>query len=1190
MRNSNTGSSRMMSCRSLSSPWRIALSGFVLALLLGACTGDVTGAGPDEDTIAAAWATGSAPLPPPPERTVVAGDVLFVVGDTNLDDGDADVRDRLVELGFQVTLRRAAQTQVADAASRDLVVISSTITSGDLGNRLRDLAVPLVTWESYLYDDLRLTGIVEDTDFGARDGECKLDVVSASHPIAQAAHLQVGEIKVVHGSAELRFGKPGAAAQVIARLDGSSSKAGVFAYDKGAALVGGGNAAERRVGLFASDHTASRYSATAWRIFDAAILWAADVTLGAPAGDVLFVVGDGALGAGDAAIRARLAGLGYSVALRRGALVQAADAAGRKLVVISGTVDSSTVGNRLRDVAVPLISFEDALFDDLRLTGTVEGTDWGGVTGQKKVNVVLASHPIAIDAGLSAGLVKVVTGTERFRFGRPAAGAQVVARLEGSSSKAAVFTFAAGAALTGGQAAPARRVGAFLDDRTATQLNTTGWKIFDAMVRWAVGIAPPPAGPRALLITGDQELGAGDTVVRARLVALGFGVEVWRQSQLGTLNTAGARVIVISESVDSAVVGTRFTATAVPVVCGEAGLFDELGMTSAADAGAEGGETAITIVNPAHPLAGGLTGTPTVSSSTDMTWGRPAASAVVAARIVGSGTRAAIFGYEPGAVMTVGVAPARRVGHFVFRADTLNANGRASFDAAVTWAAGPAGPVCTPTAEQCNGLDDDCDGVIDDGVKTTFYRDGDGDGFGTTQSTATACVVPAGFVAAFGDCDDTNAARKPGAPELCNDLDDDCDGLADDGVATQTYYRDADADGFGAAASAVVDCAQPTGYVVAAGDCDDLNPARRPGATEVCNLVDDDCDAQTDEGVKTTFYRDGDGDGFGAAAPTSQACTAPAGFAALTGDCDDTNAARKPGAVEVCNDLDDDCDGLADEGVATHTYFRDQDADGYGVSTSTVIDCAKPAGYATVAGDCDDSLATRHPNAPELCNSLDDDCDGAVDESPVGAPKWFADVDADGFGNPGNTQVKCTAPTTGGIGWVEVGGDCNDVEDDIYPGAPEQCDGVDQDCDAIIDADAVWYLDFDADGFGDDATVIATGCPMPSQPPAVSNRGGDCNDGDDHVRPGAPETCNGDDDDCDGFSDEDAIDAVEYYVDADADGYGNAAEPRMECTQPAGTVVNDDDCDDARANVSPGDPELPGNGRDDDCDGSVDEP
>ena len=214
--------------------------------------------------------------------------------------------------------------------------------------------------------------------------------------------------------------------------------------------------------------------------------------------------------------------------------------------------------------------------------------------------------------------------------------------------------------------------------------------------------------------------------------------------------------------------------------------------------------------------------------------------------------------------------------------------------------------------ESCNNRDDDCDGDIDEGVATTYYRDEDGDGFGNPSRSRQDCAAPNGYTIVARDCDDTNAEINPNAVETCNGIDDDCDGTVDEGVMT-TFFRDADIDGYGDASNTIQACSSPNGYVTSAGDCDDTRGTVYPGASESCNSRDDNCDGAVDEGVQTTFYRDVDGDGYGDLLNTTTACSSPAGYLLTAGDCDDTRTHIYPDAVEGCNGLDDDCDGEIDE-------------------------------------------------------------------------------------------------------------------------------------------------------------------------------------------------------------------------------------------------------------------------------------
>jgi len=207
---------------------------------------------------------------------------------------------------------------------------------------------------------------------------------------------------------------------------------------------------------------------------------------------------------------------------------------------------------------------------------------------------------------------------------------------------------------------------------------------------------------------------------------------------------------------------------------------------------------------------------------------------------------------------------------------------------------------------------------VDEGAESTWYADGDGDGFGDAGSSSEACSAPSGAVADASDCDDGDAAINPGADELCDSVDNDCDGAVDEDDATDagTWYLDHDADGYGDATYSTTACTQPSGWVADDTDCDDLEPDAWPGASEYCDGFDNDCDGTVDEDEALdadTWYADSDSDGYGDASSTDAACDAPSGYVADDSDCDDADSAVNPGASEICNELDDDCDGDVDE-------------------------------------------------------------------------------------------------------------------------------------------------------------------------------------------------------------------------------------------------------------------------------------
>ncbi len=501
-------------------------------------------------------------------------------------------------------------------------------------------------------------------------------------------------------------------------------------------------------------------------------------------------------------------------------------------------------------------------------------------------------------------------------------------------------------------------------------------------------------------------------------------------------------------------------------------------------------------------------------------------------------------------------------------------------------------------SETCDGVDNDCDGGTDeaDAVDAgTWYRDTDGDGYGTASASTVSCDPPTGYVADDTDCDDADDDINPGADEHCDGVDEDCDGTVDDNpVDADSWYADTDGDGYGDAGTVVEACSQPSGYLADDTDCDDTDAAVFPGADEYCNGIDDDCDGTVDEDDAvdaSRWYADDDEDGYGDAADFVTACASVSGYVSDNTDCDDDDATAYPGATEICDGDDEDCDGVSDEDDASDasTWYADADGDGFGDATSTTVACYAPSGHVASSSDCDDGDAAISPAASEICDGVDNDCDGDVDEdSAADAATWYADADGDGYGDGSSTASACSAPS----GYTSDDSDCDDGDAAVSPGATETCNGSDDDCDGLVDDDdsgvagtTTWSIDYDSDGFGNSAYTLDR-CTQPTGYVADDT---DCDDADDAVFPGADEQCNGIDDDCDGDVDEDsALDATTWYADGDGDGYGaSSSGTHAACSLPSGYSATDDDCDDTDSAVNPGATETC-NGADDDCDGAAD--
>ncbi|MBM4319036.1 MAG: hypothetical protein FJ125_03535, partial [Deltaproteobacteria bacterium] len=463
-----------------------------------------------------------------------------------------------------------------------------------------------------------------------------------------------------------------------------------------------------------------------------------------------------------------------------------------------------------------------------------------------------------------------------------------------------------------------------------------------------------------------------------------------------------------------------------------------------------------------------------------------------------------------------------------------------------------------PFREICDAMDNDCDGATDNtrhgcecvgDQSEACSRD-----VGVCRAGVRRCVD--GF---WGPCDGTLPRQ-----ELCNGLDDDCDGHEDNNLTVPEdlcLTR-------GVCAGVLAECRGLSGWVCP------YPPSHSPGAEDACDRLDNDCNGQVDDVARLQgsceCINDETricGSDVGECSTGIQRC--------LRGEWDSCEDEQLP-VAELCNGLDDDCDGRVDEQDPADLQPLTPPQGlclARGVCAGTIPTCAGGAGWTCI-------YPVEQYESGELetsCDGLDNSCDGALDNRGPGLECACLDGQTQACGSAVGLCRLGSQSCAGGC-WGEcLGAIWPERERCFAPGLPGQPNGQDEDCDGLVDEDdaedvLVWYRDNERDGYGD-ARVSRLACTDPSDASTrFVSSSTDCNDAVNTTHPAASEFCDGVDNNCNGAIDEGVTRT--YYLDADGDGHGNAQATTQACSVPAGYVRDNSDCNDGNRAVNPGATEL----------------
>ena len=496
-------------------------------------------------TVAACVAlAGGVAMAGPVSPTALKGKkILFVIGEVQKGQANDDllIKEYLESRGASITLASVAD-QVAVAQGKDLVMISSTVDARELGDRYRDVAQPVVTWNAYTFADMDMTGKELHRDFSvvrekafhnANHAAYYAYAVSGLKPILQAAGMPHGifaPFTFSAGETDMSWGKPSLGADISVFFEGSPDKAAVFSYEKGSIMAHNVAAPARRVGLFLGDNSfsiltdatgpaaqdpKSRDWFTGRKLFDAALRWAvsppdvpakrievaqaqADLSKSLRGKKVLYVrrfdMPWPANEASDQAHMAWLRGLGVDLTAVD-QMEPDSHAKGKDLVIISASINKYKLGNKYSDSTAPVVMMEAKAVDQMFMVGRHRNTDYG--TNDHKaslyppenyVQLVRPSHPLA--AGYPAGNFKLFKTPGVLAWSLVPPGAEVIASIPNQPQHGTMFGYEKGAVMANDHIAPARRLLFPMDATRFPDLTDEGRVFYGNALVWTMGQSP----------------------------------------------------------------------------------------------------------------------------------------------------------------------------------------------------------------------------------------------------------------------------------------------------------------------------------------------------------------------------------------------------------------------------------------------------------------------------------------------------------------------------------------------------------------------------------------------------------------------------------------------------------------------------------------------------------------------------